>query len=229
MWKRFLSHFNVLNGLLFALAAVFYFAFLQPRLRLEVVFKPTVTSQIAEKDPFPLPQPLPAPAPQDFRSIADENLFHPERIIPPEKKPEAALPKPEFVLYGTLITPDLKMAYMEDKNSPVTTPGRGPRQMTLKLGETLSGYQLKEIAPDRVVMVRGEETMTVLLQEPGKSKPRGNGSPPAGHGTPAAAGQTGPAPTFTQPGRVPPLPPGQRITPIRPAEIPPPPPLPPQE
>lgn len=227
MWKRILSHGNVLNGILLAWVAAFYFAFLQPRLRTEVVFSPNLSVLKGEKDPFPLPAPLSALSPQDFRSIADENLFHPERIIPPEKKAEAALPKPEFVLYGTLITPELKVAYLEDKMAPVTTPGRGQRQTALKIGETLSGFQLKEIAPDRVVMSRGEETLTILLQEPGKSKPRGEASSPGGRIPAPTAAQPGPTPTFTQPGRVPPLPTGQRIVPVQPAEIPTPPTLPP--
>ena len=108
----------------------------------------------------------------DYVVVADENLFHPERRIPPEKKAEAVLPKPEFVLFGTLIAPNLSIAYMEDKKAPVTTPGRGNRQTTLKKGELLSGFTLKEIMKDKVVMARGEETIQVSLENPGSPKKR---------------------------------------------------------
>ena len=132
---------------------------------------PPSSRRQAEKNPFESlkTQTL---SPQEYRVIADQNLFHPDRIIPPEKKPESVLPKPEFILFGTLITPDLRMAYLEDKKAPVTTPGRGQRQTALKIGESLSGFRLKEVMTDKVVMTRGEETIQVLLQEPGSSKAR---------------------------------------------------------
>ena len=126
-------------------------------------------------------------SPQEYRAIADQNLFHPDRIIPPEKKPESVLPKPEFVLYGTLITPDLKMAYLEDKKAPVTTPGRGTRQSALKIGESLSGFRVTEIQADKVILTRGEETIQVLLQEPGSSKARET-TPGPGPRTPGPSG-----------------------------------------
>ena len=138
---------------------------------------PRIIKKNAEKDPLESlkTQTL---SPQEYRVIADQNLFHPDRIIPPEKKPESVFPKPEFVLFGTLITPDLKMAYMEDKKAPVSTPGRGQRQTALKIGESLSGFNLKEVMADKVVMTRGEETIQVLLQEPGSSKSRETTSVP---------------------------------------------------
>ncbi|MBA4395735.1 MAG: hypothetical protein C0407_19450, partial [Desulfobacca sp.] len=112
------------------------------------------------------------PSPMDYVVIADQNIFHPERRIPPDKKEEAALPKPEFFLYGTLITPEMKIAYVEDKKAPVSTPGRGKRQTALKKGESLSGFTLKEVLTDKVVMTRGEETLTILLEDPNSLKTR---------------------------------------------------------
>jgi hypothetical protein len=73
------------------------------------------------------------------------------------------LPKPEFVLYGTLITDDLRLAYMEDLKAPRNSPGRGKRQTALKKGDTLSGFTLKEIEADRIIMARGEESLTVKV------------------------------------------------------------------
>ena len=102
--------------------------------------------------------------------IAEENLFHPERKIPAEKKVEQALPKPEFVLYGTLITDDIKLAYLEDRKAPYNTPGRGKRQTVLKIGDTMSSFTVKEIDTDKVVMVRGEDRIEVNVIDPAKPK-----------------------------------------------------------
>jgi hypothetical protein len=106
------------------------------------------------------------PSPLDYMIVAEQNLFHPERRIPPEKKEEKELPKPEFVLYGTLITDEVKLAYFEDLKAPYSTPGRGKRQRPLRLGNTLSGYTLNEIHADRVVMVRGEDRIEVRVLDP---------------------------------------------------------------
>ncbi|OPY76290.1 MAG: hypothetical protein A4E64_01587 [Syntrophorhabdus sp. PtaU1.Bin058] len=101
----------------------------------------------------------------DYAVVAEQNLFHPERRIPVEKKDAKPLPKPEFVLYGVLITEDTSLVYMEDKKAPRSTPGRGKRLNVLRINETLSGFTLKEIRHDSIVMVRGNETITVLLSE----------------------------------------------------------------
>lgn len=242
IFRKILSHFNILNGLLIAGTAVFFFGFLHPRLNTDVTYAPTIIKKKgAERSLSQTPQAQGPLLPQEYRSIADENLFHPDRIIPPEKKAEAALPKPEFVLYGTLITPELSLAYMEDKKAPVTTPGRGQRQTALKIGESLSGFRLKEVTKDRVTMVRGEETLQVLLQEPGISKVRDGGagsgvrsstSSPSGVTTPTPS-LPGRMPTPSLPSRTPPpLPPGQRVPPSEemspPPLPPPPPPMPPR-
>jgi hypothetical protein len=163
--RSVIKGFNLLNCILIAVCLLFAFSFLFPPSegKFPMIIPPLKKRAIEKsQNESPKAQTLSA---MDYVVIADENLFHPERKIPPEKKEEAALPKPEFVLYGTLITPDLKMAYMEDKKAPFTTPGRGKRQSALKIGESLSGFTLKEIDPTKVVLRRGEETMTVLLDD----------------------------------------------------------------
>ncbi|MEW6188423.1 MAG: hypothetical protein AB1585_22120 [Thermodesulfobacteriota bacterium] len=228
--RKIFSQVTILNGLLIAGIAVFFFGFLSPRLNTDVTYAPTIIKKKPMGRSASETSTAQAPlSPQDYRTVADENLFHPDRIVPPEKKAEAALPKPEFVLYGTLLAPDLSLAYMEDKKAPVTTPGRGQRQTALKIGETLSGFRLKEVAKDRVVMVRGEESLQVLLQDPGTSKPREAGTGAAVRGSVSSPGRT-PTSSPPLPNRTPPpLPPGQRV-PV-PERIPPPalppPPMPP--
>lgn len=113
-----------------------------------------------------------SPSPSDFFLIAEQNVFHPERKIPVEKKEAQPLPKPDFVLYGTLMLDDLRVAYMEDKKAPQNAPTRGKKQISLRQGETLSGFVLKDIQADKVVMVRGDEKIDVHLDDPSKSKTR---------------------------------------------------------
>lgn len=135
---------------------------------------------ISDKDEKPAEAHIPSPS--DYMIIAEENLFHPERKIPVEKKAEQPLPKPEFVLYGTLITDDMRLAYLEDMKAPYSTQGRGRRQTVLKIGDTMSGFTVKEIDIGKIVMVRGEERIEVNVIESSKRKRADTGvaSPPTG-------------------------------------------------
>ncbi len=135
-----------------------------------------------------------APPALDYAVIAEKNLFNPERKSPVEKPAgsgsaaSAPLPKPEFVLYGTLLADEGSIAYMEDKMSPISTPGRGKRASVLRKGDSISGFVVKDIGPDRVVLARGDEKMTVSLNEP---KPRGNEGAGNMHGGRYAPGFSG--------------------------------------
>ncbi|MGD0884284.1 MAG: hypothetical protein ABSA46_05285 [Thermodesulfovibrionales bacterium] len=160
--------------------------------------------------------PVQAPSPLDYAIIAEQNLFHPERKIPVEKVGEAPLPKPDFVLYGVLITDEESVAYMEDKKAPQSTTGRGKRQIALRKGENLSGFTLTDIEPDKVMMVRGEEITTVNLNDQHAPKGREEallpGQQPAQQAQPAGARRPAPGqpaaaaapPMTTQPSVTPP-------------------------
>jgi hypothetical protein len=197
-WKSVLRNINLLNCILLALCLILAYGFLYPQSEGKYsVDLPTAKKKSLEKTQNESPKPQ-TPSPMDYVVIADENLFHPERRIPPEKKEEAALPKPDFILYGTLITPELKMAYMEDKKAPVTTPGRGKRQSAIKIGESLSGFTLKEVDATKVVLARGEETMTVLLDDSRAPKTRD-----AAGATPGGQPQVPGVPGTSQPSAIP--------------------------
>lgn len=131
---------------------------------------PPAKKTIDGEEELPVENQLPSIT--EYTIVSEENLFHPERRIPPEKKEEQPLPKPEFVLYGTLITDDTRLAYLEDLKSPRNTPGRGKRQIVLKKGDSMSGFTLKEIEAEQVVMVRGEEKVVVPVQDPSRQKER---------------------------------------------------------
>jgi hypothetical protein len=162
---KYLFHsMNVLNGLLtVAVATVAYFTVI-PFLNLDIQMSlPAATETVEQSGEKPaLPQNF---SPVDYAVISEQNLFHPERKIPPEKKDEKAIPRPEVIFYGTLIMDDMSIAFVEDKKAPYSTPGRGKRQMALKKGDTLNGYILREIEANRIVLVKGEDTIVVMLTD----------------------------------------------------------------
>ncbi len=138
--------------------------------------------------------------------VAEQNVFHPDRKIPPENKDDKPLAKPEIFLYGTLLTDNMRIAYIEDKKSPQTTPGRGNRQTVVKQGDVVSGFTLKSVEPDKIVLVRGEEQMVVYLQD--AKKTRTTVMPTQQPGMQPGGRPSSPMPGGPQPGPMPTTPPG---------------------
>jgi hypothetical protein len=184
--KIFLKHISPLNIGLILLLIIFALSYLLPRLK---------TSYYYELRPFKNPQHpgeqqsvgIHMPSLSDYTIVSENNLFHSERKIPAEKKVESQappLPTPEIILYGTLITDDSRIAYIEDLKAPYSTQGRGRRQLTLRKGETISGFTLQEVEANRIVMVRGQEKLTVKIHEK-KKPPVQDLKPPEKHASPA--------------------------------------------
>ncbi|GAB4424058.1 MAG: hypothetical protein OHK0032_18830 [Thermodesulfovibrionales bacterium] len=158
-FRRLIRNINLLNIILMAAIAVFAAYILLPMFDVNVRYAlPAAKKNIEGKEETA--SQAQAPAITEYTMIAEQNLFHPSRTIVAAKdaKPET---RPEFVLYGTLITDDTSLAYLEDLKAPYTTQGRGKRQRALHSGATLSGFTLKEIHHNRVVMVRGEEQIVL--------------------------------------------------------------------
>ena len=179
--RYLLANLNVLNlllaGVLFLLVNYMLFPFLVRSVRFSLPQAKTGTdTSRAALTPGELPK---APSPADYTAISEHNLFHPERIIPVEKVEGQAAPKPDFVLYGTLISGSAKLAFMDDLKAQFSSPGRGKRQRTIKIGQVLSGYTLSELFPDRVVMVIGDERIEVRVTEASKIKTTGPAKPAA--------------------------------------------------
>jgi len=172
--KRLIRNINMLNVALLIGALFFALYIFFPALDITAGFTlPAVNKSAAEKKETG--SEIRIPSVTEYVKISEENLFHPERKIPVEKKADQQqqpLPKPEFVLYGTLITDDLRLAYIEDLKVPRNSPGRGKRHTPLKKGDTMSGFTLREIETDKVVMVRGEEKMVVSINDPAHPKMR---------------------------------------------------------
>lgn len=166
-----LKQFTLLNLIL--LAGILFVVYLISARLMAIDVRPPAPSTAAPSVIQNAPaEQLATPPMQDFAVISEKNLFHPDRIIPAEKK-EATIPRPEFVLYGTLIVDNVRIAYLSDKKAPRTTPGRGKRQVALKIGEVLSGYTLKEVLPDSAVMVRGDDRIDLKVISPENKKERG--------------------------------------------------------
>ncbi|MGZ6223862.1 MAG: hypothetical protein ACXWMW_14110 [Syntrophales bacterium] len=195
--KLILRNVNVLNMLLLTTAVALFFVFDYPLLEsqdsvMQVQAKETGTPVQSEEKSVPESSASYA----DFISIAEKNLFHPEREMPKAEK--AAAPKPELILYGTLITDDVSIAYVEDKKSPYSTPGRAKRQTALKKGGSIGGYVLREIEPNRIVLVRGEDKLVVMLDDTEKRKGSATGSAEAYKAAPGAFMPTSVAPALPQ-------------------------------
>ena len=169
--KYFFKNITLLNAFLLIAIIVMVNYSLLPFIYSDIKYtlplqkKAIVTEEVNQTEFTP-------PSPADYMNIAEDNLFHPERRIPPEKKVEPELPKPDFVLYGTMVSDDFKIAYLEDLKAPRSTPGRGKRQTAVKKGDVFSSFTLKEVEADKIVMVRGEEMMTVHIIDQRKPKIR---------------------------------------------------------
>lgn len=170
--KYIFRNINLLNIMLITAIIILANYTVLPMFNMSIKYTlPAGKKTIGDNEEKPADSHIPSPA--DYTMIAEENLFHPERKIPAEKKDDQALPKPDFVLYGTLITDDIRLAYLEDLKAPHSTQGRGRRQTVLRLGDSMSGFTVKEIETEKVVMVRGEENMVVKIIDPAAKKERG--------------------------------------------------------
>jgi hypothetical protein len=193
--KLILRNINVLNMLLLATAIVLFFEFDYPLLKKQVSAGQIEAKEVAIQSEEKI-APENSASYVDFVSIAEKNLFHPEREIP--KGETAAIPKPELILYGTLITDDVSIAYVEDKKAPYSTPGRAKRQTALKKGGSIGGYVLREIEPNRSVLVKGEDKLVVMLDDGEKRKGSDSASPQASKGVAGAFPPTSIVPAAPQ-------------------------------
>ncbi len=200
--KAFIRNFSVLNLILLLITALFIFYIFLPRLEVHIQYKLPKAKAPQEKEKVEMRSGERTPLITDYAIVAEKNLFNPKREIPVEKKSaeEQSLSKPEFLLYGTLISGDVKLAYLEDLKAPRNTPGRGRRQIALKIGDTLSGFTLKEIHPDYIVMTRGDETIKIRVLENENKKQRNIHTTPKSTAPPAA--RPAPRPRHVRPQRL---------------------------
>lgn len=103
-------------------------------------------------------------------SIAEKNIFNPERKdFPVQAVPKPAA-RPQIILYGVTIAGDYQAA-------SVVNPGRslhkGEREtITLRAGEQIGGYKLAQVSSDRIVLEGAGDSFEVLLYDSTKMKKR---------------------------------------------------------
>jgi len=210
--KPILRNLTVLNGILFTAVAIWVFLIVLPFVNMRINVTAVRPVQTVQGNRTSATESLNL-SPVDYTMVSEQNLFHPERKIPPEKAEEKAVPRPEVVLYGTLLMNDVSIAYIEDKKSPRTSPGRGKRQIAAEKGYNLNGYILREIKPDSIVFVKGDDRLIVRLEDGEKRRdveiaktPMSAGAAPAGpqHSkTAVPASQTVQQPEIAAPGAAP--------------------------
>jgi hypothetical protein len=160
--KTLIRNVNVLNVVLMAAIMLGALYILSPLLSPQAAFTlPSPKKPLESKEEKSAESP--PPSPMEYTIIAEKNILHPERKIPVDKPEAPPLPKPEFVLYGTLIAGDDSLAYLEDQKASTAGQGKGRKPRPLKRGETMTGFTVKEIETDKVVMVRGEERIEVRV------------------------------------------------------------------
>ncbi|KQC11511.1 MAG: hypothetical protein APR62_09755 [Smithella sp. SDB] len=159
--KNLLKNVNILNMLLLILAIFLYF-------KLDGFFVNESSFSFPKSKNIPIENEEKAANESianflDYGIITEKNLFHPLRKILSEIKEDQQVAAPDIVLYGTLITDDKKIAYIEDRKSPYSTPGRGPRQVAVNEGAMIAGYKLEKINADSISLLRGENKITITL------------------------------------------------------------------
>jgi hypothetical protein len=88
-------------------------------------------------------------------------------------------------------------------NSRYSTAGRGKRQVAVNEGGMIAGYKLAKVNTDSIVLVHGEDKITVTLNIQKERKP-GETSGKAASSSETALQQPGPAQPYTPP--LPPMP-----------------------
>jgi len=168
--KVFLKNINVLNLLLLLMAIFLFFEWDYPLIaeRIKIIIPEPKEILIKNDEKVAAEN---ATFSWDYVVIAEKNLFHPERKMPSEKKEDQQLAGPEIILYGTLVTDEKRIAYIEDKKVPYSTQGRGKRQVTVNEGSMIAGYKLTEVNTESILLIRGEDRIVVTLRTQKERKP----------------------------------------------------------
>jgi len=115
-----------------------------------------------------------------YNVIVAKHLFNPSRSEggAAAAATPAAPPPPKPMLLGVVVDGPKSRAYLEDASTK--------RVFGYQIGDTVAGGRLDQITDDKVVIVRPDGTMEVMLRDPSKPKPAA--APAAGApGQPAGA------------------------------------------
>jgi hypothetical protein len=99
-----------------------------------------------------------------YNVIASKPLFNPQRSEgAPASAAQPAPPPPKPVLLGVLVDGARSRAYLQDATTK--------RVLSYQIGDSISGGRLDQITDDKVVIVRPDGPIDVLLRDPAKPRP----------------------------------------------------------
>jgi type II secretion system (T2SS) protein C len=100
-----------------------------------------------------------------YDTIAARSLFNPDRAesASAESAGRAPLAIPTLALYGVAISDDTRIAFVQDLATK--------RISSYKTGDRLAGGRVERIEPDRVVIMRADGPIEVLLHRPKEPLP----------------------------------------------------------
>ncbi len=199
--RYLINNGNLLNVLLLAMAVVAFVAVGLSLTKMNSTYTPPKAKPKAETVVVPKEEKTAGLMPTDYAVIGEMNLFHPERRIIFEKKAEEVV-RPDLILYGTMIQDAVQYAFIENRRNPSNSPGRGVRQTVVKKGDDIGGFVISEVAADRIVLVRGDDRMVVLLADAARKR-NGSGTPSVSSPSPPSpVGQSGAVNPFTAQGSI---------------------------
>ncbi|HWO41864.1 MAG TPA: hypothetical protein VNO43_08690 [Candidatus Eisenbacteria bacterium] len=127
----------------------------------------------SDRAPLYFARSAPEPARQQLpgtETIVSRNVFDPERgegrTTEVADNSRSYQRVRNMVLLGTAILGSNRVAILQDSSTPRTGPtgaGSSPEVMRVKLGDTIEGFRLSEIADRRVVFTKGPSRVEVLL------------------------------------------------------------------
>ena len=100
-----------------------------------------------------------------YEVIATRTLFHPNRSEPTRSEAITTTlpPAPTLALYGVVISGDTYLAYIQDLATK--------QVLGYRTGAKLAGGQVERIEPDRVVIMRADGPIEVMLHRPKEPLP----------------------------------------------------------
>ena len=100
-----------------------------------------------------------------YEVIATRTLFHPNRSEPTRSEAITPTlpPAPTLALYGVVISGDTYLAYIQDLATK--------QVLGYRTGAKLAGGQVERIEPDRVVIMRADGPIEVMLHRPKEPLP----------------------------------------------------------
>jgi hypothetical protein len=116
-----------------------------------------------------------SPSITSYISIAEKNIFNPERkdfpvMVVGSAIPAKPLARPQVVLYGVTLAGEYQAASLVQVGRPLQ---KGEREtVTIKLGERIGEYKLTKVLSDRVILETEGDSFEIFLYDPKMPKKR---------------------------------------------------------